>query len=256
MTVATYTDKQKKELRKIFWDMNIITHKTVTENVSVTTITPSGLDEGDWEVGETTTVAIKVLKINTAAKSCGDMAKAYSFTDEQNTFLAEFLTDDGREMLNSALYGVGSSSGSDDIVEIAKQYIGNKGGEIFWRYMGFNSRVAWCACFVSYCANEAGYIESGVLPKYASCEKGGRASYIPWLKQRGLWHDAKGYAPNVGDLIFFDWGGDGLADHIGIVEYVKGSAVHTIEGNTSDMVARRSYSLNNVSIKGYGAPNY
>lgn len=56
--------------------------------------------------------------------------------------------------------------------------------------------------------------------------------------------------------MFFDWGGDGGADHVGIVESCDGSTVHTIEGNTSDSCARRSYRVGSASILGYGTPLY
>jgi hypothetical protein len=58
------------------------------------------------------------------------------------------------------------------------------------------------------------------------------------------------------DIIFFDWQGDGHSEHVGIVEYVSGEVVHTVEGNTSNSVARRSYRLDSGSICGFGAPLY
>jgi hypothetical protein len=50
--------------------------------------------------------------------------------------------------------------------------------------------------------------------------------------------------------------GDGVSDHVGIVERADGTTVYTIEGNTSDSVARRSYALDSVKIMGYGVPIY
>jgi hypothetical protein len=255
--VTSYTDAQKKELSNVFWDMNKLSHSVETQEVTYTPVTPSAIEESGWETGDPVTKSAVVLKISTAAKSYKDMMKAYSFTDEQKEYTAELLDPQNSDLLDAALFGAnGTGTGSRSIVEVAEKYIGNRGGEIFWRWMGFKSHVAWCACFASYCADEAGYVKTGILPKSASCEKGGKGSWIYWLKERGLWRDAAGYEPRVGDLIFFDWGGDGLADHIGIVEYVKGGTVHTIEGNTSNMVARRTYALTSRSIKGYVAPNY
>jgi hypothetical protein len=255
--VTGYTGLKKKELTNIFWDMNKITHKTVTETVTYTPVTPSAVDESEWETGQPVTTTSVTLKISTAAKPYTEMMKAYHFTREQQTYAEELLAPENADLLYAALYGMdGTGTGSKSIVEVAQKYIGNKGGEIFWRWMGFGSRVSWCACFASYCADEAGYVKTGILPKSASCEKGGKGSWIYWLKKRGLWREAADYTPRTGDLIFFDWGGDGLADHIGIVERVEGRTVHTIEGNTSDTVARRSYSLTSNSVKGYGAPNY
>jgi hypothetical protein len=98
---------------------------------------------------------------------------------------------------------------------------------------------------------EAGYIDAGIIPKFAACESQG----IVWFKERGLWQDP-GYVPAPGDIIFFDWEQDGHSDHVGIVESVEGDVVHTVEGNTSNSVARRSYRLDSNSICGWGTPMY
>ena len=73
---------------------------------------------------------------------------------------------------NESIYGIENSIGSNDIVEVATKQLGNKGGEMYWRWYGFNDRVEWCACFVSWCANECGYIEKGTIPKFAGCDAG------------------------------------------------------------------------------------
>jgi cell wall-associated NlpC family hydrolase len=70
-----------------------------------------------------------------------------------------------------------------------------------------------------------------------------------------LWQEP-GYIPAPGDIIFFDWEPDGSSDHVGIVEYVEGEVVHTVEGNTSNSCARRSYRLDSKNICGYGTPMY
>jgi hypothetical protein len=67
-----------------------------------------------------------------------------------------------------------------------------------------------------------------------------------YYKDNGAWYTT----PQPGDQIFFDYG-NGI-NHTGVVEEVKSGIVQTIEGNTSDMVARRIYSLVNPSISGYG----
>jgi len=154
------------------------------------------------------------------------------------------------DMLWSAvLYGI--HNGSGDIVAVAVSQIGNVNGEPYWSWYGFDSRVAWCACFVSWCANECGYIDAGIIPRFAACQSQG----IPWFTERGL-YQAPGYVPAPGDIIFFDWEQDGNSDHVGIVEYVEGEVVHTVEGNTSNSVARRSYRLDSKNICGYGTPMY
>lgn len=143
-------------------------------------------------------------------------------------------------------YGVGNQA----IVNIALDQQGNPGGAKFWSWYGFNGRVEWCACFVSWCADQLGYIDAGVIPKFAGVGTG-----IDFFKERGQWQ-SPGYVPAPGDIIFFDWEADGLCDHVGIVESCDGTTVYTIEGNTSDICARRQYGVNSIHIYGYGVPKY
>ena len=145
------------------------------------------------------------------------------------------------------------------IVLVAKAQIGNEGGDKFWSWYGFESRVEWCACFVSWCANECGYIDKGIIPKFSGCGDG-----IKWFKERNQWHDrGESYYPVVGDIIFFDWydesgNQDGVSDHVGIVTRtdITNKNIYTIEGNTSDKCAERMYSFDNEQVMGYGSPKY
>lgn len=105
----------------------------------------------------------------------------------------------------------------------------------------------WCAMYVSWCANQAG-ISTEIIPKYASCQTGRE-----WFETRGLFKYKEEYTPKAGDIIFFLSNGAG---HTGIVINCIGSRVYTIEGNTSDMCAKRSYDLYYNKITGYGTPNY
>ena len=142
------------------------------------------------------------------------------------------------------------------IVEVARSQIGNEGGEPYWSWYGFTERVDWCACFVSWCANQCGYIEAGVIPKFSGCEWG-----VYWFRQHDQWA-GRNITPTPGMIIFFDWedeeggGLDGGADHVGIVEKVENGRVYTIEGNTADSCRERSYSLGHFEILGYGLPVY
>ena len=145
-------------------------------------------------------------------------------------------------------YNIGG--GNKVIVQVAAKQLGNKGGKKFWSWYGFNSRVEWCACFVSWCADQCGYIKSGTLPKFAAVGDG-----IRWFKNKGQWQ-GKNYSPKSGDIIFFDWQGDGRPDHVGIVEKCDGKTVTTIEGNSSDACNRRSYSVGGSVIYGYGVAKY
>lgn len=139
---------------------------------------------------------------------------------------------------------------SELIVEVARSQIGNVGGEPYWSWYGFTERVEWCACFVSWCANKCGYINSGIIPKFSGCING-----VDWFKDRGQWV-GNSFEPGPGMIIFFDWddedGQDGNADHVGIVEKVENGRVYTIEGNTSDSCRQRSYPVGYYQILGYG----
>lgn len=72
--------------------------------------------------------------------------------------------------------------------------------------------MEWCAIFVSWVANEIGYLDSGVIPKFAVVSNG-----VNLFKAVGQWQDNK-YVPREGDIIFFDWENDGGINHVGIVE--------------------------------------
>ena len=135
------------------------------------------------------------------------------------------------------------------IVEVAASQIGNVGGEPYWRWYGFTEHVEWCACFVSWCANQCGYLDT-VIPKYAGCTMG-----VQWFRTRNQWAD-RSITPEPGMIIFFDWDGNGVSDHTGIVEKSENGYVHTIEGNTTDSCRRRQYRIGSSSIYGYGMPNY
>lgn len=143
-------------------------------------------------------------------------------------------------------YGVGNTV----IVKIAADQIGNKGGQKFWSWYGFNSRVEWCACFVSWCAEQSGYLKSGTIPKTASVPV-----QVNWFKSKGQYQN-RSYTPTPGDIIFFDWENNGAVDHVGIVEKCENGIVYTIEGNTSDTCARRQYTQGRTPIMGYGVPKY
>ena len=142
----------------------------------------------------------------------------------------------------------GTRPGNQAVVDIAKSQVGNVGGQPYWSWYGFNSRVEWCACFVSWCYGQMGLSE----PRFAACQSQG----IPWFQSHGQWggRDYANIAP--GDAIFFDWDLDGSADHVGIVVGTDGSGVYTVEGNSGDACKIKSYSLTYECIKGYGLMNW
>ena len=142
----------------------------------------------------------------------------------------------------------GTRPGNQAVVDIAKSQVGNVGGQPYWSWYGFNSRVEWCACFVSWCYGQMGLSE----PRFAACQSQG----IPWFQSHGQWggRDYANIAP--GDAIFFDWDLDGSADHVGLVVGTDGSRVYTVEGNSGDACKIKSYSLTYECIKGYGLMNW
>ena len=142
----------------------------------------------------------------------------------------------------------GTRPGNTAIVDLAKRQVGNVGGYPYWSWYGFNSRVEWCACFVSWCYGQMGLSE----PRFAACQSQG----IPWFTSHGQW-GVRGYeniAP--GDAIFFDWDLDGSADHVGLVIGRDESRVYTVEGNSGDACKIKSYPLDYACIKGYGLMNW
>ncbi len=172
--VITLDDNKINKLKEIFWKMN-----TITSSVSEI--------EKEYEITDengnikTEKKKIKMLHIDVRSKSLQEMIELYNLNTKQKQQLAELRKEEYNSMWSYMLYG--SSAGSNDIVEVAKQYIGNIDGQPFWSWYGFSSRVEWCACFVSFCANECGYIEAGIIPKFAGCESEG----VAWFKTCELW---------------------------------------------------------------------
>lgn len=143
------------------------------------------------------------------------------------------------------------------IVEVARSQIGNVGGEPYWRWYGFTERVGWCACFVSWCANECGYIDADIFPRFSGPEWG-----VYWFKQHGQWA-GRNITPAPGMIIFYDWdnpetgGQDGVTDHVGIVSHVENGTIYTIEGNSiGDSCRECTRAVGNYQIMGYGVPSY
>ena len=240
------TDEDKRQiLEDIFWEMNQISHTTETRTETVVEVT----DDGSGNLAETeVTVTRAYLLITVRHKTAQEMADYYAFDQEQRDQLAELLSEENDALWREALYGITGEEG--DLVAVALSQVGNVGGQPYWSWYGFDSRVDWCACFVSWCAEQCGYLEIGVIPRFAGCIQGSN-----WFKSRGLWQDGS-YEPRPGDIIFFDWEGDGLPDHVGIVEKVENGQIHTAEGNSGDMCRQNSYPVGSSVVYGYGCPAY
>ena len=236
---------------------------TLTEEVEIRYRTETSTDP---ETGETTSEEVPyeyhILNVELTNKPISSLAEEL-LTPEQLEMFRVYMETSGNKPLifgggspdtsaSEDLSGVqfvnGTRPGNTALVDLAKQQVGNVGGYPYWSWYGFNSRVEWCACFVSWCYNQAGVSE----PKFAACQSQG----VPWFQSRGQW-GARGYeniAP--GDAIFFDWDLDGSADHVGIVIGTDGSRVYTVEGNSGDACKIKSYDLNYQCIKGYGLMNW
>lgn len=247
--VASMDDSKKALLKDIFWQMNEISSRSETATDTVVSET----DDGEGNIIQTTTTTNRTtLYIHVSHKTADEMADYFHFNADQRKQLAELLAEGNRSMWSAVLYGIGTGDG--EIVTVALSQLGNVGGQPYWSWYGFGSRVEWCACFVSWCANECGYIDAGVIPKFAGCGNG-----VQWFKDRGLWQD-RNYEPHPGDIIFFDWNDeyrqDGNSDHVGIVEKVENGTVYTVEGNSGDMCQENRYTVGYYEILGYGTPAY
>ena len=253
MDVATVDDSRKAILKDIFWQMHEISSRTETSSETVIEET----DDGNGNIVETTTTVTRTtLYISVSHKTAEEMADQFNFTADQRKQLAELLADENNSLWAAVLYGIGTSD--DAIVAVALSQVGNIGGEPYWSWYGFSSRVEWCACFVSWCANECGYIDTGVIPKFAGCVNG-----VEWFRERGQWAD-NSIEPTPGMIIFFDWDSpngssgpqDGSADHVGIVEKCENGIVYTIEGNSGDSCRQKQYPVGYYEILGYGVPAF
>lgn len=251
--VATMDDTKKQLLKDIFWEMNEISSSTDTRTHTEIEET----DDGHGNIVQTeTTVTETFLYITVSHRTASEMAEQYGFSQEQKDYLTELLQDKNNSLWASVLCGIGYSD--DQIVTVTLSQVGNVGGELYWSWYGFDSHVEWCACFVSWCANECGYVDTGIIPKYVGCVNG-----VQWFKDRGQWLDGAN-EPTPGMIIFFDWDSpdgesgpqDGQSDHTGIVQKVESGIVYTVEGNSGDSCSINQYPVGHYEILDYRMPQY
>ena len=266
--LQSYTPQSAQaELQRIFDRQYTLTLTPETEiRYREEERTRTWTDEDGNEHEETYTVQVPyeyhILNVSLKSKPISEIAQE-TLTPEQLEMFRVYLSTSGNKPLifgggspdmsaSEDLSGVqfvnGTRPGNTAIVDLAKQQVGNVGGYPYWSWYGFNSRVEWCACFVSWCYGQAGLSE----PRFAACQSQG----VAWFTSRGQW-GARGYeniAP--GDAIFFDWDLDGGADHVGLVIGTDGSRVYTVEGNSGDACKIKSYPLDYACIKGYGLMNW
>lgn len=180
--LVTLDENKINTLKEIFWEMNEVNFSK--DEKKVTKYEVSFLHIEEVEVIEVT------LHINIVGKNVYEMADKYNFNEEQRKQLEELLKDDYSSAWASVIYG--TSAGSNDIVNVAVSQLGNVGGQPYWSWYGFSKREEWCACFVSWCANQCGYIERGIIPRFASCHSEG----VNWFKACNLWRE-RGYIPKA-----------------------------------------------------------
>ena len=143
--------------------------------------------------------------------------------------------------------------GSQAMAQVALSQVGNVGGMPYWSWYGYNYRVEWCGCFVSWCAAQCRILDSGI-PQFAYCP-----TAVQWFQDNDAWR-GRDYTPVSGDVIFFDWlkdgARDGIADHVGVVERVENGIVYTVEGNVGDSCVQGQYYVGAGEMLGYGVLNY
>ena len=250
--LQSYTPQNAQaELKRLFGLQYTL---TLTEEIEIRTTTDEEGNEEEYEYRilnvKLTNKPIASLAEELLNPQQFEMFKVYLQTQGNKPLIFGGGSPDGSpsEDLSGVEFVNGTRPGNQELMELAKQQVGNVGGYPYWSWYGFNSRVEWCACFVSWCYNQAGKSE----PRFAGCEWQG----VPWFQSRGQW-GARGYeniAP--GDAIFFDWDLDGVADHVGLVLGRDESRVYTVEGNSGDACKIKSYDLNYQCIKGYGLMNW
>ena len=247
------------ELERIFAAQYLL---TLTEEVEVRYRTETRTDSEGNEYDVEVPYNYYILNVTLTSKPISSVALELLTPDQLEMYQVYRQTLGNKPLIfgggsadtsdSESLTGVefvnGTRPGNQAVVDIAKSQVGNVGGQPYWSWYGFNSRVEWCACFVSWCYGQMGLSE----PRFAACQSQG----IPWFQSHGQWggRDYANIAP--GDAIFFDWDLDGSADHVGIVVGTDGSRVYTVEGNSGDACKIKSYSLTYECIKGYGLMNW
>lgn len=143
-------------------------------------------------------------------------------------------------------------SGDSTYTYFSEWYIGD-----YAKNPGWNQYTPWCACFLSWAADQMKNSIDGDPPRFANVDTG-----MEGFQKSGKWrnpNDANN-KPIPGDYVFFDWDGDSNPDHVGAVLFVDGTQLYTIEGNSGGKVAVNCYPLSNPSVDprivGYGVLNW
>lgn len=170
----SFDNNKTQILKNIYWELNKITYITKQE----------------LKNNQNTTV----LYIDINSKSMNEISTEYKFNDKQKLLATELLNEKYSNLWKNLIYGL--EEDNVNMVDIALSQVGNIGGQPYWSWYGFSSRVEWCAVFVSWVANQVGYIEKGIIPKFSVCETGANR-----FKVQGRWKNNT-YIPKPGDIIF------------------------------------------------------
>lgn len=166
----------------------------------------------------------------------------FGYTDENKKYMEETIMLTPLSVLSVARSWIGKNERDGSHKEIINIY--NSHTPLARGYK-VQYTDKWCATFVS-----AVFIKLGVYT-FLEC---GCQEMIEKLKALGLWKGKK--TPASGWIVFYDWNGDGVADHVGIVETVSGKSMVVIEGNYKDAVGRRTINIDSPYIIGFARPNY
>ena len=194
-----------------------------------------------------------------AAESTYELSDGY----EESVFFEEFqdyeLTGDMRRDVVSVAYTqLGYHEGNSTAELHGRNLYGSRNFTEYNRIWGALDNgegngnsvgYAWCASFVSWCLRQSG-VPDEIAASEVSCQR-----MIDWYRNNSTYRPRGSYIPLPGDIIMFRYG-SGSANHVGIVIGVEQGRVYTVEGNTSDMVGLRSYSMSNSTILGYCVPDY
>ena len=139
------------------------------------------------------------------------------------------------------------------IIELATAQLGNN-YTTYCKDMGYNYRIEWCACFISWLAKKLNI--TNIIPIDMSCN-----SQIAKFKNLGVWHTDRNI--QAGDIIYYDWdrlGDSRPADHVGIVISNTNGNLIVVEGNKgnypNDRVGKREINCNSPLIYGFARPKY
>lgn len=156
------------------------------------------------------------------------------------------ITEARQKLVDWAAGEVGYSEGANNYNKYAED------NRLVKLYGWDTQNQPWCDVFTDEAFIAVFGLEDGAKMTYQPLGDGSAAC---WRSAQFFQdHDAFYQAPEIGDVIFFYV--KGQINHQGIVESVSGGIVHTIEGNSSDSVARRAYSIGAANIAGYGRPNW